>query len=177
MLTLYTTLRPQLACILFQLPPSFRSDHETLQRFLDLAAERLADDPSPPRLAVEFRNASWNTLKTLQLLSEHSCGMVLHDMSGFGGWHWKQARLEAGELSLSAAELLSRRLPLFYLRFHGTTAKYAGEYDRQFLSPWAELARLAIGKGLQVHAYFNNTQSGAAVRDALRFQELIQTQL
>ncbi len=169
----YAPLGSQLACILFQLPPSLAQDHERLERFIHDAAKHLQRMPFSPCLAIEFRNASWNKVKTLDLLGRHGCGMVFHDMAGSGGWQWTQGKLETGGLSLSLAELFSRPLPLLYLRFHGTTGKYAGEYGQQLLEPWAILARSALERKIPVHAYFNNTQAGAAVRDALRLCETL----
>ena len=94
--------------------------------------------------------------------------MVVHDMTRSGGWQWREGRLVAGGLSLSGEELVSpKTMPLLYLRFHGTTGKYAGEYGPAGLAPWAALARAAIGRAIPVHAYFNNTQAGAAVADAI----------
>src|SRR5271157_4618831 len=167
------THQRRLACILFQLPPSLGRDNERLERFIHLAVEKLECAASSPCLALEFRNASWNTVETLDLLARPGCGMVFHDMKGSGGWQWKQGKLEAGKLSLSVAELFSRPLPLIYLRFHGTTGKYAGEYGQQLLEPWAMLARSALERKIPVHAYFNNTQAGAADRNALRLAEML----
>ncbi len=169
----YAPLGAQLACVLFQLPPSLGRDNERLERFVHLVAEKLECAPFSPCLALEFRNASWNAVETLDLLARHGCAMVLHDMKGSGGWQWTQGKLEAGELSLSVAELFFRPVPLIYLRFHGTTGKYAGEYGRQLLEPWAMLARSALERKIPVHAYFNNIQAGAAVRDALRLAEML----
>lgn len=169
----YTPLGPQLACILFQLPPSLGQDHELLERFIQLAVKSRKGAPFSPCLALEFRNASWNTVKMFDLLARHGCGIVLHDMTVSGGWHWRHGRLEAGKLSLNPAELSSRPLPLIYLRFHGTKGKYAGEYGQQLLEPWATLARSALERKIAVHAYFNNTQAGAAVRDAMRLAQML----
>ena len=72
----------------------------------------------------------------------------------------------------------SRSSPrLLYLRFHGTTGKYAGEYGPDGLRPWSLLARSALARGLPVHAYFNNTMGGDAVRDAVRFEEMLGSRL
>jgi len=169
----YAPLAAQLALILFQLPPSLGRDIKRLERFIHLAAESLESAPLSPRLALEFRNASWNTVETLDLLTRHGCGMVFHDMQRSGGWKWNQGQFEADKLSLSFAELFSRPVPLIYLRFHGTTGRYAGDYGRQLLEPWALLARSALERQTPVHAYFNNTQAGAAVRDALLFAEML----
>ena len=48
-----------------------------------------------------------------------------------------------------------------------------GEYGPDGLRPWSLLARSALARGLAVHAYFNNTMGGDAVRDAARFEELV----
>jgi len=82
----FAPLGAQLACILFQLPPSLRRDNERLERFIHLAAEGLEHAPFSPGLAFEFRHASWNTDETLDLLARHGCGMVFHDMQGSAGW-------------------------------------------------------------------------------------------
>ncbi len=168
------SLGRQLTSILFQLPPSLGADHERLKRFIDLVARGLESTPLTPALAFEFRNASWNTLETLDLLTRRGCGMVLHDMRNAGDWQWNEGTLKAGKLSLSVPALVTLRLPLLYLRFHGTTGKYGGEYSQQGLGPWAALARCARERQIPLHAYFNNTQAGAAVHDALRFAEMLQ---
>ncbi len=171
MLVGYAPMGRQLTSILFQLPPSLGADHERLKRFIDLVAKGLESTPLTPALAFEFRNASWNTVETLDLLTRRGCGMVLHDMRNAGDWQCNEATLKAGKLSLSVPTLVT--LPLLYLRFHGTTGKYAGEYGQQCLEPWAALARSARERQIPLHAYFNNTQAGAAVRDALRLAEML----
>lgn len=164
-------LGPSLACILFQLPPSLRRNTELLSRFVHLVAERLDNAENSPSLAFEFRHPSWNTPETLDLLTRLGCTMVLHDMARSGGWQWQEERLVAGSLSLSGEELLSKPLPILYLRFHGTTGKYAGEYGAAGLAPWTALARSAMERAIPVHAYFNNTTAGAAIADALELSK------
>ena len=90
MLVGYAPLGRQLTSILFQLPPSLGADHERLKRFIDLVARGLESTPLTPALAFEFRNASWNTLETLDLLTRRGCGMVLHDMRNAGDWQWNE---------------------------------------------------------------------------------------
>ncbi len=169
----YQPLGEQLACVLFQLPPSLRQDHARLEPFLAATAVHFERASLAPRLAIEFRHPSWNTRRTLDLLLRHGCGLVFHDMEDAGGWHWRDGRLTAGELSLGVAELCALPSPLLYLRFHGTTGKYAGEYGQERLEPWAHLARSGAARQIPVHAYFNNTQAGAAVRDALKLGEML----
>jgi uncharacterized protein YecE (DUF72 family) len=169
----YAPLGPQLSCILFQLPPSVRANHERLQRFLQLLARHFQGATISPHLAWEFRNQDWNTPATLDLLASHGCAMVIHDMRGSGDWKLDGGILKAGTIALGPETLLDRPTPLLYLRFHGTEAKYSGAYGADRLRPWAELARAALGRGKPVHAYFNNTLKGAAVADALAMQALL----
>jgi uncharacterized protein YecE (DUF72 family) len=169
----YSPLGKELACVLFQLPPSLLVDAERLERFLVFAAKHLEGAPIAPELALEFRHWSWNEAKTLELLFEHGCGLVIHDMTHSGGWQWQKGRMKGGRLSLSEDELFARPVPFLYLRFHGTTGRYAGEYGTKGLAPWASLARAALNRRIAVHAYFNNSQGGAAACDALRFRELV----
>jgi uncharacterized protein YecE (DUF72 family) len=169
----YAPLGEQLGCVLFQLPPSLRRDDDRLERFLLIATEHLEDAAIAPRLALEFRHASWNEARTLDRLCRHGCGMVIHDMKQSGGWQLQQGRLKGGGLSASRDELFARPMPILYLRFHGTTGKYAGEYGAGGLAPWAALAGAALERKIDVHAYFNNSQVGDAACDALRFADLV----
>ena len=57
--------------------------------------------------------------------------------------------------------------PLLYVRFHGTSGKYAGRYDRFRLEPWAARLRAHAGDGRDGYAYFNNDPDAAAPENAL----------
>ena len=94
-------------------------------------------------------------------------------MRGAGGWHVGEEALRAGSFSITREEFVEKFAAFLYLRFHGTTGKYAGEYGPDGLRPWSLLARSALARGLAVHAYFNNTMGGDAVRDAARFEEMV----
>ena len=125
-----------------------------------------------PALVFEFRHPSWNVQATPKLLVRHGCTMVIHDMAAAAGWQLEAGKLKAGSIVCTSAELLDLPLPLLYLRFHGTSGKYTGEYGTGRLEPWAQLARAALDRSIPAHAYFNNTHAAAAVRDALQFAEL-----
>jgi uncharacterized protein YecE (DUF72 family) len=168
----YSPLGSRLACILFQLPPSLRRDDALLRRFRERAGSCLKGAEIAPSLAFEFRHPSWNAEATLELLVRHGCTMVIHDMAA-AGWHQDEGKLKAGSIICTSNELLDLPLPLLYLRFHGTSGKYAGEYGTRRLEPWALLCRDALERSIPAHAYFNNAQAAAAVRDALQLAELI----
>ena len=173
MLDAYAPLGSQLACILFQLPPSLHRDEARLVEFVSSATARLEHSPIRPRLAIEFRHASWNRETVFMRLAEFGCAPVIHDMGGAGGWNVEESTLRAGSFAMDPDEFLEKFAGLLYLRFHGTTGKYAGEYGHDGLLPWSVLARSAQARSLPVHAYFNNTMGGDAVRDAVRFEEML----
>jgi uncharacterized protein YecE (DUF72 family) len=162
-----SALGASLGCILFQLPPSLRRNTGLLSRFLQEMTDCLESAETKTRLAFEFRHESWNSPETLEILTRRGCAMVIHDMVRSGGWRWQEGKLTGGGFSMSAEELLSKPVPLLYLRFHGTTGKYAGRYGEKGLAPWSELARAALARAIPVHAYFNNTSAGEAVADAM----------
>lgn len=169
----FSPLGSRLSCILFQLPPSLTLDEDRLEGFLTAASARLAGAHIRPRLAMEFRHPSWNVQNVFARLASHGWAVVIHDMEQSGGWRIHNGKVETGTLWFSAKQLIDRFLPLLYLRFHGATGLYAGEYGAARLEPWAALAETAIEHGRSVHAYFNNTMAGAAVQDATRFTSMI----
>jgi uncharacterized protein YecE (DUF72 family) len=169
----FSPLGSRLSCILFQLPPSLTVDEDRLERFLTAAGAKLAGAAIRPSLALEFRHPSWNVQDVFARLADHGWAVVIHDMEQSGGWRIHGGKLGTGALSLTAEQLIDRFLPFLYLRFHGATGLYAGEYGAARLEPWAALAESAIEHGRPVHAYFNNTMAGAAVEDAARFGAII----
>jgi hypothetical protein len=46
-------------------------------------------------------------------------------------------------------------------------------YGETGLRPWVDLSRAALGRGIPVHAYFNNTSAGGAPRDAQLFKSMV----
>ncbi len=67
-----TVLGPRLGALFFQLPPSLRRDLELLAGFLDAV-------PDGPRLAFEFRHASWSEPEVDALLRERGVARVVVD--------------------------------------------------------------------------------------------------
>jgi uncharacterized protein YecE (DUF72 family) len=62
---------------------------------------------------------------------------------------------------------------LVYLRLHGGEVLYGSNYSDKELKQWAEKIRNWEQKGKTVFAYFNNDAYGYAVKNALRFRELL----
>lgn len=68
-----SVLKEHLGPLLFQLPPSFRKNHDRLREFLDLL---------PPRCqaAFEFRHPSWFAEDVFELLREHGMPLCIADV-------------------------------------------------------------------------------------------------
>ncbi|TCJ12086.1 DUF72 domain-containing protein [Flaviaesturariibacter flavus] len=127
-------------CLLVQLPPSLKRDHE---EELEGLLETLAGDTAGWHIAVEFRHVSWYHREVYRMLQRHGAGMVEQDMPA----------------SATPPANVSERFA--YLRFHGPGGRYRGSYDHEVLEAYA--ARIAgwLGAGKDVYAYFNNTMGDA----------------
>jgi uncharacterized protein YecE (DUF72 family) len=176
-----SALGDKLGCILFQLPPYLHADISLLAGALEEASMAAEAMRFPPRLAWEFRHASWNNDHTLRLLSNYGCAMVIHDAPGGCGWILgKDAKSEelflmAHEVRMSVAEWCE----LFhgdscYVRFHGTMDGHERrEYEAERLRPWADFCAELLDRRMPLHAYFKNDPNAAAVRDALKLSSML----
>jgi uncharacterized protein YecE (DUF72 family) len=135
----------RLGPVLFQLPPRFPVDAERLRRLLEVL-------PATMRPAFEFRDPSWYTDDVFRLLDGAGAAVVWPDRPGVrptlpvtGGW--------------------------LYVRFHQGTTTGPG-YRRDKLRRWA--SRIAAADASEAFIYFNNDQTGAAIRDARTMIELLE---
>jgi uncharacterized protein YecE (DUF72 family) len=127
---------------LVQLPPRWRRDVARLDDFLSVA-------PPSKRWAVELRDPSWLSEDVYDVLRRHRAALCIHDLLADHPW----------ELTTDWT----------YVRFHGPNAlehPYQGRYGPGRLSEPAERLRAWLARGVDVHAYFNNDDSGFAVEDA-----------
>jgi uncharacterized protein YecE (DUF72 family) len=136
---------PKLGPVLWQLPPHMKPDPERLDRFLG----RLP----PGRHAVEFRDPDWYSLETCAVLARHGAALCEHDLVARD-----PPRLTGG---------------FRYVRFHGTTGRYAGRYGAAALRRHARDYLASAARGEDVFVYFNNDLGGHAVRDALDLLALV----
>lgn len=95
------------------------------------------------KTAVEFRNISWHTGETFELLDTYKASIVLHD-------HPKAKN-----------EQLNKKAVIVYIRFHGPTGDYKGSYSRSFLIQQSEKITTWLETGKDVYVYFNNTAGDA----------------
>jgi uncharacterized protein YecE (DUF72 family) len=140
-------LRGKLAAILWQLPPSFKKNLRRLEAFLKLLKEPKF------RQVFEFRNGSWFDQEVYALLKEYNACLCIAHSSRFP----------------CARELTSDFL---YLRFHGSGSLYSSNYSDKELKEWVDFTRSFKRK--DIFAFFNNDAYGYAVKNALRFRELLE---
>lgn len=139
-------LAEKLGLILLQIAPDTPYDLERLKHALSVFS-------CPSKVAVEFRQGSWENEETLHLLQGFSTVWVNPDCPG----HPLTARLTA---------------EVGYLRLHGRRRWYVDEYTAEELEGIAEIAKGMAERGAkEVYIFFNNTADGGAVRNAWALQE------
>lgn len=160
-------LGPKLGPILWQLPPSYRFDPESLEAFLKLlphdtvTAARLAkrhearmrgrvflkpDRKRPLRHAMEIRHDSFRDPRFIRLLRKYRVGLVVADT------------VEWPRLGDVTADFV-------YARLHGSEKLYASGYSDRALKDWARRFR-SWSKGLVPRDIDRSTRSkGPKVKD------------
>ena len=140
-------LGDHLGPVLYQLPPRWGRNPERLAEFL----ERV---PTDHPQAIEFRDPSWYDADVDRLLRDAGIALCLHDMAGS----------ERRDPPVG---------PFAYVRFHGSSGRYAGGYPSQRLSAAADRITEWASRGLACWVYFNNDPDAHAVRDAQRLREYV----
>jgi uncharacterized protein YecE (DUF72 family) len=144
-------LSEKLVCVLWQIPPGLKKDIKLLEAFLRL----LARVKVKTRHSLEFRHDSWFHKEVYGLLRDHGINLCIAHSD-----RWPQVREVTADF--------------LYLRFHGTGPLYSSNYSLKQLRDWARFARQYLQRNLDVLAYFNNDNKGYAIKNALRFRELIE---
>ncbi len=137
----------KLGLVLYQLPPSLHKDLDKLSDFLELL-------PNKPPAVFEFRHESWYADDTFELLRKANAAFCIHDMPG----------------KESPRVVTSRTI---YVRFYGTTGRYAGNYPESTLQSWATWLKNQAKDAGRIHAYFNNDVHGHAIKNAQQLRELL----
>ena len=137
-------LGDRLGPVLLQLPPDLRADPGLLE-------ECLRQFPPTVRIAVEPRHESWWTDEVKDLLAARNAALCWADRAG------------------AALTPLWRTADWGYLRFHEGDGEPWPRYRESSLRAWASRVAATWAEGLDVYAYFNNDQGGAAPRDAAGF--------
>jgi uncharacterized protein YecE (DUF72 family) len=151
LITSASGLGKHLGPFLYQLPPNWRANTERLEQFIKLL-------PQAQQAAFEFRDPSWFQSETFaslgQILNTAGSALVL----AIGGPC--PTPLDVPCIG-----------PFRYLRFHHGSQGIGLSEDELVL--WAKRLSIDIAEGRQIYAYFNNDAEGYAIRDAMRFHELL----
>ena len=143
-------LKSHLGPFLYQAPPNFERDEATVERlehFLSILPRRHCH-------TLEFRHASWFGDDTQEQLRRHNVAFCSYDMP----------KLDCPVVATAS---------FAYMRFHGTTQKYGGNYTDEMLRDWAKRLKAIARDVDDVYVYFNNDIGGHAPRNAKTLRELL----
>jgi len=140
-------LEEHLGPILYQLPPSLHKDLTRLDEFI-------GGIPQRDRAVFEFRHASWHEQDTFDLLNERGVALCVHDMGDKA-----PPRVVTGDM--------------LYVRFHGTSGRYQGNYPDSLLEEWADWIKSQIAHARAVYIYFNNDVGGHAINNARTLKRIL----
>jgi uncharacterized protein YecE (DUF72 family) len=141
-------LEEKLGPLLYQLPPSFHRDDETLASFLRTLPRGL-------RHVIEFRHQSWLSEAVFQTLRQYNVGLCVFDMPSF-----TCPRLATADFA--------------YIRFHGPEGLYSSSYSDEAMAGWAR-SIADLSKNLDsVYIYFNNDVAGFALQNAETIRHYLQ---
>jgi len=136
-------LEEKLACVLFQMPPSFHYNTENFDRVLQSIPHR-------PWNVVEFRHPSWWNKTVETELTKAQITFCNVDFPGL-------------------ASFVIQTSDIFYFRFHGNPELFKSPYSlstlKKFYGQFPTDCR-------EYYIYFNNTYDGAAYKNAQTFMDL-----
>lgn len=140
-------LGDKLAVILVQLPPALSFDSSLAAAFFHALRARYSGS-----VVCEPRHDSWSGPDALTLLADHRVGLV---------------RVEIPE---PESEQGPDDVPV-YVRLHGSPRRYYSSYSDPQLDQLAGFLRLNMKR--QCFVVFDNTASGAGVRNALHLRRIL----
>lgn len=167
-------LGAKLGAILWQLPPGFDYDPETMEAFLDLLphntreAEDVASQRSsrmagrelltgdanrPIRHAIEPRSHSFDDPDFARQLESHNVAAVLGDSRS----RWPRLDWVTADFA--------------YARLHGESDTYPNGYDDSGLDLWEEWIRDHLDHERDVYAYFDTENKVHSPHDAMNLLE------
>jgi uncharacterized protein YecE (DUF72 family) len=142
-------LNEKLGPVLYQLPPSMGRDEGLLEAFLAIL-------PRDLQHVIEFRRQDWYEERVYAAMRGSNVALCIHDMG-------------------QSKSPLVATADFTYVRFHGTTGRYTGNYSDEQLEDWAtRIRQLASSNNPKiVYIYFNNDIAGHAVNNARALAQLL----
>lgn len=141
-------LGERLGCLLVQLPPSLVFEEAAAQSFFKTLREQYAGP-----VVLEPRHASWANADPLLL-----------------AWQITRAGVDPARFDTDASPGGTGELR--YWRLHGSPRLYYSAYEPAYLENLAGQMQIAAAEGATVWCVFDNTASGAALRNALDLSRL-----
>lgn len=136
-------LHDKLACVLYQMPPSFHYNEENIERILNI--------PSSPSNVIEFRHASWWNEDIYATLRKHNITMCNVDFP---------------HMPVPMADTSNN----FYMRMHGNPILFKSEYSMDDL---IALAEAIPAHTVNNYIYFNNTYFDAGYTNAAQLKQVL----
>lgn len=144
------------APLLIQLPPGLAKD---IPRLTDYICEFQSRSGGGWEISVEFRHGSWNCDETRLALDKLGAAICLHDMAGRGSTNQPNT------------------VPFVYVRRHGATGRYQGDYQAEQISADADATAGWIQEGRRVYIYYNNDVGGHAWFNAIDLETAISSRM
>lgn len=144
---MYSRLEPlgrKAGPVLFQLPPQMKADTGRLADFVAMLDPRWA-------YAFEFRHPSWYEPDVIELLRAHDLALCISDHA-------------------DAPAPWLRTASFVYVRGHGPSGRYHGNYADETLGAWAASISRWRAEGADVWCFFDNDVKSAAPFDAARLK-------
>lgn len=135
----------KLGPVLFQLPPQMHLDRDRLAGFIGQPPARL-------KVCVEFRHESWYDHAILDLLRENDMSLCLSDHA-------------------AAPAPREATASWVYIRNHGPSGRYHGNYSDEALDDWGRNIRRWREEGRDIWCFFDNDVKSAAPKDAAALLE------
>jgi uncharacterized protein YecE (DUF72 family) len=163
-------LQEKLKVVLWQLPPKFPADVDRLQKFLESLASYFARAKnSMVKHAFEFRDRSWLSDETYEILHQHDAALVIADypfqMAGEDHQPYISQRPQVA-VPLTASWV--------YMRRHGPGGLFSSNYTPRQLTYDSEAIKTWTSRGRDTYVFFNNDAQGFAAANAQTLKRLIQ---
>jgi len=159
-------LGEKLEVVLWQFPSFFRLTPKTKSLLTDFC-RLLEKEPSCKRYAFEFRDESFFSSWTYQLLEKHNMALVFCD------YPFNLTTTQPKTKNKRRTILVPETADFVYLRRHGVTDLYSSNYSQKQLQDDAGQINRWLASKKDVYLYFNNDAKGFAVKNALELKNLV----